>query len=140
MARPEYILGIDYGAKRIGVAIAHEIARLPRPLTTLENNEYVLAALQQLVKEQGVRQVVVGMPRSMDGEAHTQAKVVEVFIQTLDVLDVPIAVVDETLTSVEAERVLQAQQKGPIEKGAIDAMSAALILERYFVEHSGGIA
>ncbi len=136
MAQPEYVLGIDYGAKRIGVAIAHGIARLPRPLTTLDATGDIFTELQHIVRAEDVLRVVVGLPRSMDGTIQKQGEVVEAFIEKLQkTLDVPITVVDETLTSVEAEQILDRQDRGiPGKKGDIDAVAAALILERYFNE------
>lgn len=140
MVHKDYILGIDYGDKRIGIAIAHCIARLPRPLLTIENTKAALQAVADIVDRENVQLVVVGMPRSMDGNIQAQAKLVEDFGAKLAaVLPVPVTFVDETLTSVEAERILMetTEQKG-ITKEAIDAMAASLILERYFDEHATG--
>ncbi len=139
MARLEYILGIDYGEKRVGVAIAHEIAKLPRSLKTLEQSDTLLAELKQLLSDEGVKLVVVGLPRSMDGGIHAQAKRVEKFVQELkNYIDTPVVVVDETLSSVEAEALLTKTAGNTFEKGAVDAASAALILERYFEEQQIG--
>lgn len=135
MARKEYILGIDYGEKRVGIAIAHEIAKLPRPLKTLEQSDKLFAEIQQILSDEGVKLVVIGLPRSMDGGVHAQAKRVEAFARELkEHIDTPVVFVDETLTSVQAEAILTKTTSNTFEKGAIDATSAALILERYFEE------
>lgn len=140
MAEREYILGIDYGEKRIGIAIAHDIARLPRPLTTIENTTTALQDIAAIVEREHVKRVVLGLPRSMDGSIHAQAKLVEDFCQQLQgVLSVPIVFVDETLSSVQAEQQLAKQSRQQrIAKGDIDAVAAALILERYFEEAGTG--
>lgn len=141
MSQLDYILGLDYGEKRIGVAIAHSIARLPRPLVTLQHTAEVIESIQKLVAEEHAGLVVVGLPRSMDGGVQSQARIVQDFAAELETrISVPIAFADETLTSVEAERIL-ASRKGvkKFEKGDIDALSAALILERYFEEQPPGL-
>ena len=144
MAQADYILGIDYGEKRIGIAVAHGIARLPRQLTTLSNSPEVVGEIQQLVAREGIGLVVVGLPRSMDGRLHAQAERVEGFAAKLaQTIQVPVKLVDETLTSIQAEQILTNGAKNKnLAKGSIDAMSAALILERYFEEHqtTGGDA
>lgn len=142
MAQTDYILGLDYGEKRIGVAIAHTIARLPRPLVTLQNTAGIIQAIQKVVTDENVGLVVVGLPRSMDGGVQTQAKIVQDFAAKLKTqLTVPIDYTDETLTSVEAERILKASRRSQVvEKGEIDALSAALILERYFEEQPTELA
>ena len=132
----EYILGIDYGEKRVGVAIAHQIARLPRPLTTLSNSDSLLEDLCELIDKEQVGLVVVGLPRGMDGGYTAQTTLAETFAHELAAkVEVPIELADETLTSVDAETYLGAGQHA---KGDIDALAAAYILERYLAEHPAG--
>lgn len=134
MAELAYILGLDYGAERVGVAIAHHIARLPRPLTTLPNDENLTAVLDELMYNEHVGRIVVGVPRNMDGTMSEQSEHCTAFAQELSSRqDVPVTMVDETLSSVEAEKILQAQRQ-PYIKADIDAMAACVILERYFTE------
>lgn len=137
MAQADYILGLDYGEKRIGVAIAHVVARLPRPLITLSNAPSVVAEIQKLVDREGVQLIVIGLPRSMDGQVHAQGERAQRFAAELsEHVTVPVDFADETLTSVQAEQILTERAGGkPIPKEAIDSMSAALILERYFEDH-----
>ena len=138
MAQLDYILGLDYGEKRIGVAIAHEFVELPRPLTTLSTSPTVGDEIQEIVKREGVKLIVVGLPRSMDGQVHAQGARAQEFAAALRAqVSVPVELTDETLTSVQAEQILaqgSTSSNKSIAKGAIDAMSAALILERYFEE------
>jgi len=137
MAAPEYILALDYGERRVGVAIAHTIARLPHPLTTLTNSETLLTDITQLVLREHAGLVIVGLPRGMDGGYTDQTRAAEAFADKLrGVLEVPVALADETLTSVDAEASLPYQKNRP--KGDIDAMAASLILERYLVDHPAG--
>lgn len=134
MAAYEYILAIDYGSKRVGLAIAHKIARLPRPLTTLQASEHLLAAIQRIIVEESIGLVVVGVPHNMDGSESKQSQLCAAFARELSsVLTVPVRTADETLSSEEAESALRAIGKD-YSKSDVDAMSAAVILERYFDE------
>ncbi len=136
MAAPQYIVALDYGSKRVGVAVAHVIARLPRPLTTLPNSETLLADIQKLMGQEDAGLVLVGLPRGMDGGYTEQTRAAEAFATELaGVLTVPVELADETLTSVDAESVLGSRPKS---KGEIDAMAAAYILERYLADHPAG--
>jgi putative Holliday junction resolvase len=133
MTEPYYLLALDYGNARIGVAIASSIARLPRPLTTLANGPDVMQQIAELVKTEHVHQVVVGLPRTLSGGYSDQTRAAEAFGTALqEVLDVPVAMADETLTSVDAEAELAGKKH---DKGAIDALAATYILERYLLEH-----
>lgn len=134
MTAPEYILGLDYGTKRMGVAIAHNIARLPRPLMTLQVTDNLMEDIRHLVEVEKVSLIVVGIPRNMDGSESAQSQACEAFARELSShLTVRVKTADETLTSEEAEQALKTIGK-PYKKQDIDAMSAALILERFFEE------
>jgi putative Holliday junction resolvase len=134
MADLQYIMALDYGAARIGVAVASSIARLPRPLTTLATSPEVYQQIAQLVQQESVGLVVVGLPRTMDGGYSQQTYAAEAFAKQLGtVLSVPIEMADETLTSVDAEAELGNRR---YEKGAVDALAATYILERYLQGHS----
>ena len=138
MAAPQYILGLDYGNKRVGVAVAHAVARLPRPLTTLSNDESLFDAIRKLVNQEDVSLVIVGLPRGMDGGYTNQTRTAEGFAKKLQTaLSVPVELADETLTSVDAENSLNNR---PHAKGDIDALAAGLILERYLAEHPVGVS
>lgn len=133
MAAPEYILALDYGNKRVGVAVAHVVARLPHPLTTLQNNETLLSDVRKLVDQEKAGIVVVGLPRGMDGGYTEQTRAAEKFAGELaKVLTVPVELADETLTSVDAEEMLGGHIRS---KGDIDAVAASFILERYLADH-----
>lgn len=128
-AEPEYILAVDYGEKRVGLAIAHTVARLPRPLTTLPNTPRLVDEIRAVVEREGVKLVLVGLPRGMDGGYTAQTKAAAAFQKSLGTeLHVPVEAADETLTSVDAEAVLAGKT---FAKGEVDALAAAYILERY---------
>jgi putative holliday junction resolvase len=129
----QYIMALDYGASRIGVALASTIARLPRPHTTLITTPTVFTEISQLIAQEDVGLVVVGLPRTLDGGYSQQTHAAEAFARELATqVSVPVEMADETLTSVDAEAVLAGKKH---DKGAIDALAATYILDRYFSEH-----
>jgi len=131
-------LALDVGERRIGVAKANGIARIASPLTTLERTEDTPAELAQLLKAEGVTELVIGLPRNLDGDATDQTRAVEQFVAGLhNVLTVPVHWQDEALTSRKAEAELEARGK-PYQKGDIDALSATYILEDFLREHPQG--
>jgi len=127
------ILALDVGEKRVGVAIASKIARLPRPLTTLANDDQLLKSLHEIIVDESVEVIVVGLPRNLAGEDTKQTAYVRTFTEQLD-RDM-IRFQDEALTSKKAEVELQQRGK-PFSKGDIDALAATYILEDYL--HQAG--
>lgn len=132
-AAADQILALDVGDKRVGVAVAHRIARLARPLTTLDRGADIFEAVAKLVQSERAVAVVVGLPRGMDGGYTAQTRATEVFAHELEtVLSVPVYLSDETLTSVQAEAILAHR---PHHKAEVDALAAAGILESFLSEH-----
>ncbi len=142
------ILGIDYGRARIGLAIAEVDSALPRPLATLKrvNRNEDMRRLRQLVREHGVGQIVVGLPLRLDGTRGEIAEEATRFAARVrKQLNLPVTMVDERLTSWEAERLLEEQgghflrlakarqKKGKREDArvSVDAVAAAVILKEY---------
>ena len=133
MAAPQHILGLDYGDKHVGVAVAHIVARLPRPLITLSNDDKLVSKIRQTITQEDAGLVIVGLPRGMDGGYTEQTRKAEEFAGVLRAaVDVPVETADETLTSIDAETYFG---DGPHAKGDIDAAAASLILERYLAGH-----
>lgn len=129
------ILALDVGERRIGIAIANIIARLPRPLMTLQNTETVWDDLGAIVAEESVGVLVVGLPRGLDGQETAQTEYCRTFGKAVaEKLQTPVYYQDEALTSVAAEAQLK-NSKTKIEKGTIDAYAAAIILEDFLSEH-----
>jgi len=129
------MLGLDVGARRIGLARASYAARLASPFGTIENNAETLDRLQTICKGENVRQLVIGLPRGLDGQDTAQTLTVKAFGAMLGkALDLPIHWQDEALTSVQAQSELEARGKA-YAKGDIDSLAAVYILEDYLREH-----
>ena len=140
------ILALDYGRARIGMALANAEAGLAQPLGTLDriNRNEDMRRLRELVREHGVRQIVVGLPLRLDGTRGDMAEEAARFGQRVHKqLGLPVEMVDERLTSWEAERLLEETQGRVIHtasskkrkkenaKPGVDALAAALILKEY---------
>jgi putative Holliday junction resolvase len=131
-------VGVDYGRKRIGLAVSDATGMLARPLKTIERKgdpRAVAAAIAAEVAavDDAVSAIVIGLPRRLSGEATDQTAAVEQLIAALrQIVAVPVVAQDERLTSREAERVLAEREKDWRKRKAnIDAMAAAIILQDY---------
>jgi putative Holliday junction resolvase len=145
------ILGLDYGRSRIGVALADSEARLAQPYDTLErvNRNEDMRRLRELAGKLGVRRIVVGLPLQMDGSRGEMAGEAMRFAQRVHKqVGVPVEMVDERLTSWEAERILEEElgrrivhqvsahgrrkpPKAADKKYTVDAVAAMVILREY---------
>ncbi len=145
-SKPGRILALDYGRARIGLAIADVETALAQPLGTLDriNRNEDMRRLRELVREHGVQQIVVGLPLRLDGTRGDMAEEAARFGQRVHKqMGVPVEMVDERLTSWEAERLLEEHQgrtmhaasskkrKKDNGKPGVDALAAALILKEY---------
>ena len=129
------ILALDIGAARVGLALASRAARLPSPYTTLLNNSTLLHELQAICAKEHVDQLVVGLPRGLDGQETAQTLTVQALGKDIAKdLNLPVAWQDEALTSVKAEAEL-ASRRGIHHKEDVDALAAVYILEDYFREN-----
>lgn len=128
-------LGIDFGTRRIGLALSDPTGTLASPLPFLENTDpqKVTAVLREMVKAHNVQTVVIGLPRNMDGTyGSSAAKVREFIAQIQPHLSAQIIPQDERLTTAQASRDLSRMgftQKELREK--VDSSSAALILQQF---------
>jgi putative Holliday junction resolvase len=131
-------LGLDIGDKRIGVALSDPGGILASPFTIVNRTDdrADVEAIINIVNQQGVKQIVVGLPRSMDGSIGGQAEKVKSFAQKLSSqTEVPLEFRDERLTTVSAKRLMQsAGRKKTDKKARDDAIAAALILQSYLDE------
>jgi putative Holliday junction resolvase len=121
-------LGIDYGARRIGLAIGDDDAKLAIPKTAVSSSE-----LEQFIKDEGpFSQIVVGLPRNLNGGDTAQTIAVRRFSDDFlwRKLHIEPIFQDEAATSQVAEERLKQVGK-PYEKGDIDAEAAAIILQDY---------
>ena len=129
------ILALDHGTKRIGVAISDELKMIAQPLEYIPAEPFsgVLERLRTLVREKEVDQIVVGMPRNMDGSYGDAATKVREFVTVLrEAIPVPLRTWDERLTSKQANRVLvDGGVRRSDRKEKVDAMAAAILLQSY---------
>lgn len=132
-------MGFDFGSKRIGIAIGQEVTRTVNPLTTInaKNNKPDWDAISRLLKEWQPDLLVVGLPVHMDGTDQPVTKAATRFANQLNGrYQLPVEMVDERLTSYEAENQLSAQSHFH-DKAQIDMIAAQLILESWMSQQQG---
>jgi len=135
------VLGIDYGARRIGLALSDATATLASPWRLLERPQSEAQTLDLLVGEideliksdDGLEAVIVGWPRRLDGSATHQTALVETLARALEArVRVPVILQDERLTSHEADALLAIKERDwRRRKKKIDATAAAIVLQDY---------
>jgi putative Holliday junction resolvase len=159
------VLAIDYGRRRLGLAVSDELRKVARPLETLEreNRQHDLSRLRKVVREHGVAQIVVGLPLRLDGTPGEMAEEARAFAARMGkALRLPVALVDERLTSWEAEETFAPPETKQVFGGSrrrsgassargshgaaskarrgadgVDSIAAALILEEYLRRETG---
>jgi putative Holliday junction resolvase len=134
------VVGFDFGAKRIGVAVGETSTGIATPLGAIEEeaNAARLREIDKLAAEWQPVAFVVGQPRHADGSAHAVAALAAKFARRLAArYRVPVVMVDETLTSATAEAQLRATRTRAGRKSDIDALAATLILQSYLDRPEG---
>ena len=117
-------LGIDYGDKRVGLALSDDEGTLGMPHKTIENKD-LIKSLKKTISEENVKMVIVGLPLNLSMQKTEQTKKVERFkVELKRAINIPVDFENEFLTSVQAER-------SGVEKEKIDEASAAIILQSY---------
>jgi putative Holliday junction resolvase len=129
-------MGIDYGLKRIGIAITDFLQITASPFDTIKNVSLKKNALKilEIAKNNGVSIIVLGLPLNMNGTEGKMAETVRKFIEEIKFLsDIEITTVDERLTTVQAERMLieEADISRGKRKNLKDKIAAVLILQTY---------
>jgi putative Holliday junction resolvase len=125
-------LGIDYGSKRIGVAVSDEGAVMAFPLGTVEAGKGALAEVLDIIKENGVMVAVLGESRDLSGKPNPIMKEVEKFAEALQENHVAVEFEPELFTSAQAERQGRDKRGEKLDGTAHrDASAAALILQSY---------
>jgi putative holliday junction resolvase len=122
-------LGIDFGAKNIGVSVSDERRIFAFPKLTIKNNADAVAKIAQLAHEEGASMVVVGNTRSLSGSANSITPEAEGFVARLQELGLHVEQMWEAWSSAEAGRY------APKGKMHDDAAAAAIILQRYLEMH-----
>jgi len=145
------ILALDYGRTKIGLALADSAARIAQPYNTMEriNRNEDMRRLRELARDLGVRQIVVGLPLRLDGTGGEMADEATRFAQRVrKQIGLPVELVDERLSSWEAERILEEEMGRRIVheetphgrkktagaadgKYTVDAVAAMVILREY---------
>jgi len=129
------IMALDYGGRRIGVALSDPLGLTARPLLTLVRRSRArdLEALVALAREHEVTRIVVGWPLAMDGSRTERVRLTEVFMQRVGrATGLPVEPWDERLTSVQAERVLiEGGVRRERRREVIDQVAAVILLQSY---------
>lgn len=132
------ILGIDYGERRVGLALSDETATIASPLPTLKRrkgNRPPVAPVARLAEENDVEAIVIGLPLTLEGEESDWTREIREFGRKLgDRTGCPVTFQDERMTSVRAERAVRSlglSREKREEKERVDAAAAVLILQSH---------
>jgi len=128
------ILAIDFGERRIGLAISDPLGITAQGLPTIDTKKIkdFISHIIQIIDEREVVKVVVGMPRNMDGSIGFKGEAVEKFIRRItQKTKVEVVSWDERLTTVESLRSMREMGTKQKEKETVDRISATLILQNY---------
>ena len=129
------ILGLDYGSRRIGVALCDELGMTAQGVATIDrkNREADLDTIAELVRRHGVERIVIGYPLRLDGSEGVQCEKINRFIRRLEMrFSFPVIRWDETLSTKEAEELLR-RRGVHLEKRreVVDRVAASIILQGY---------
>jgi putative Holliday junction resolvase len=129
------IMGIDYGDARTGIAISDLLCSIVGSTMVIHSRkqEKTIEEICRLVKENQVGEIVMGLPKNMDGSEGPRAQLCREFAQQVELATcIPVKMWDERRTTVEAHNILsQHNYHGKKRKDTVDAVAAALILEGY---------
>jgi putative Holliday junction resolvase len=129
------LLGLDYGDRRIGVAICDELGMTAQGVATVvrKNRDADLAAITGFVERFGVEEIVIGYPLRLDGSEGIQCEKVNRFVRRLEArFSIPVIRRDETLSTKEAEEILRGTGvRRKKKKAVIDRLAASIILQGY---------
>ena len=129
------ILGIDYGDARTGIAISDLLCSIVGTTTVIHsrNKEKTLLEIKRLVDENQIGEIVMGLPKNMNGTEGPRAELCREFAaQVEETTGLPVKLWDERRTTVEAHNILSEHNyHGKKRKNTVDAVAASLILEGY---------
>ena len=129
------IMGIDYGDARTGIAVSDLLCSIVGTTKVIHsrNMDKTIAAVCELLKGSDVGEIVVGLPKNMDGTEGARAQLCKAFAKKLEeAAGLPVVMWDERCTTVEAHNILsQHNYHGKKRKDTVDAVAASLILEGY---------
>jgi putative Holliday junction resolvase len=135
MAQGRY-LGIDYGSERIGLSLSDPLGIIATPYATVLNAPDAVDKLKEIITREHISAIVVGMPLNLKGEVGAKAKEVQSFVQLLELhAGVSIIMWDERFTTTMAKRSMidlgTKKKTRKEDRGRIDAMAAAILLQSY---------
>ncbi len=140
MAASGTVVAFDFGIKRIGVAVGESMIGLAHPLTEISGEESALrfAAIAEVIDEWKPRHLVVGLPLAADGSEHDLTRRAQRFARQLEGrFGLPVSLVDERYTSVEAEAGLrETGARRALREKRIDSAAAQIILQQFFHDHA----
>jgi putative holliday junction resolvase len=129
------IMGLDVGDKTIGVAISDELGWTAQGIETVrrESKKKDFSRLDELIKQYNIEEIVVGLPKNMNGSIGPRGEICKAFADSLRArANLPVHMWDERLTTVAAERMLvSADVSRKKRKQVIDKMAAVMILQNY---------
>ncbi len=129
------LMGIDYGDARVGIALSDPLMIMSQGYKTIQNDgtDALYTEIVEIIKEKEVTKIVIGLPKNMDNSQGFRTEATMEFAEKLKTFtDVEIDFSDERLTTVSAHGFLNEMNvRGKKRKGAVDTLSAALILETY---------
>lgn len=127
------ILGIDHGEARIGVACSDELGMLAHPVATVSAKDDPLVRIREIAAEKGAREIVVGMPRNMDGSCGPAAEKARAFGERVgEATGLPVRYWDERMTTLAAQRALhEAGRNAKQSRKVIDQAAAQILLQSY---------
>ena len=129
------IMALDVGDKRVGIAISDPTGTLATPFGATERGAGDAAEILRLAEREGAGEIVVGMPYTLAGGRGAQAGKTAAFVRELrGMADIPIATVDERLSTAQASRLLRespAKRRRRSDRARVDASAAAVILQGY---------
>lgn len=130
------LLGLDVGARRIGVAVSEGAIAVPLAIVEHVARAMDLARIADIASREGVAAVIVGLPVSLDGEEHEQARLTRRFGEQLaKEIAIPVIYEDELLSTADAERALRPSAARRRRTAPADDHAAAVILQRYLDAH-----
>lgn len=128
-------LGLDYGEKRVGVAVSDPLGMLAHGKETIivKSQKQLLAEIENLINEYDIQKIVLGLPLRLSGEESEKSAAVRKFGERLaSTFNILVDYLDERLTSVQVHGILHQMGKKPSKhKARVDQMSAQLILQTY---------
>ena len=134
------VVAFDFGIKRIGVAVGESMIGLAHPLTEIASEESAprFAAIAAVIDEWKPQHLVVGLPLAADGSEHDLTRRAQRFARQLEGrFGLPVSLVDERYTSVEAESGLrESGARRALREKRIDSAAAQIILQQFFHDHA----